>query len=68
MRRNFAIENVDITIGKQVAKMIVCPPVAETELKNMSWHLAKRLGGGIQTCPLRRKPPNNGIEPRHIFT
>ncbi len=62
VRRDLHIEHVNIAVGKQVAEMIVGPPVAKTQFQDMARRVGQRLGGGVQHAALRLEAIDDGVE------
>jgi hypothetical protein len=53
MRGNGALANIDFAIREQVAKVIVCPAVAEAKLEHVTVETANQFGGHFKASALR---------------
>ena len=63
MRRNPALANVDFPIRKELAQMVVGPPVAEPELKHVPIQVPDEVGSQVEAGALSLQAADKTVEP-----
>jgi uncharacterized Fe-S cluster-containing radical SAM superfamily protein len=62
---NGALTDIDSAMREELAKMIVRPAVAETELQHFTVHAGNQIGGQCEASALRLEPTDKAVQPAH---
>lgn len=62
---NGALADIDFAMREELAKMIVCPAIAEAELQHIAIHTGNQIGGQFEASALRLEPTNEAVQPAH---
>jgi hypothetical protein len=65
MRRKPALEDVDFSVRKELAQMVVGPAVAEPELEHVAVQILDQAGREIEAGALSLQPADKTVEPAH---
>jgi len=60
-----ALANIDFAMREQVAKVVVCPAVAQPELKHVTIQTGNQLGGHLQAGALCLEPTDKAVQSAH---
>ncbi len=63
--RDSALADINLTIGKEFAKMVVGPAVAEAEFQDIAIQSANQSGPPLKAGALRLEAADKAVQPAH---
>jgi hypothetical protein len=62
---NAPLANIDSSIGKKLAKMIVSPAIAEAKFQHLTFQFTNQACGQIKASPLSLEPSYKAVQSTH---